>query len=130
MRDFREIEKTMLPHKVDDLIQRNSNGNRIKLVINWPGHPSSTGHWINLTKRVDHKEEWLSRAELHLRVCQTYRQYFLDIRTSGVESTEPDWAVSSSRTDLRRLYVTALWFCGENIFHADVDYDVFFPGPA
>lgn len=53
-----------------------------------------------------------------------------DIITSGVESTEPDWAVSSSRTDLRRLYVTALWFCGENIFHADVDYDVFFPGPA
>lgn len=33
MRDFREIEKTMLPHKVDDPIQRNSNGNRIKLAI-------------------------------------------------------------------------------------------------
>lgn len=47
-----------------------------------------------------------------------------------MESTEPHWTVWSSRTDLRRLYVVALWFCGEHIFYADVDYDVMCPAPA
>ncbi|EIW57089.1 uncharacterized protein TRAVEDRAFT_21963 [Trametes versicolor FP-101664 SS1] len=115
--------------EVEDPIQRNSKWKRIELVIQWPGYPSRR-QWIGLTKRSNFKEAWLSRAELYVRICEAYRAFFEDMRTSGVESTEPDWTVWLSRTDLKRLYVVALWFCGEHIFYADVDYDVMVPAPA